>query len=1356
MDINKLFDDLYEKVKDYDIIMIHSDISYLIYNFDETQIKQKFFEYFKRLVDSNKTIIIPTFNWGFCQGKEYHYINSKSQVGILSKWCLESELFERTNDPVYSCAIYGPNKDIFLDCEYSTAFGKNSVFDKVNSLNSIVILINNQHLSIVHYYEELKKVPYRYIKKFISSVNFNNSEENYEYDMFVRKLESNVNLSIDQYGHKSFLNKYIGSIIDRVIYNKDFYIDFIPMDKFGIAINNDLDLDINMLIKSNNFIYNIRDDNLVNFSKCSFDFNPNHTSELFASKTIFGKRVVYGIYLFMLAFNNFQTLKKLKFKKINCTFLKAVLIDENINIKYDNNVILIYRNNDIVSKIEFEIEETIHDSIDIKIDEFNISNSIYKLNNGDINTINNSYEESIYIEYNKYFFDKCFSKIFNKFDRYQIIQILNFSKLVGMNSPGENALFLSFNINFNTIEANKDFLNYKVVSKDYNINLLTYSVIGHNLSGEIMSFCKKDIRYKNINDIKIDENLLFANKNVLILGGSNGIGEAVTKIMYKCKANINSTYFGSKNNMEKIKKECNDDINIFQFNILTDIDNIEKMKKLKELNITHLFYFATPRILLDKDNNFDLLKMNTYYEFYIANFVKLTDALAETLEYVFYPSTIFIEDEKLKNDSYSIIKKLAEDIIYKLNGKYKNINFINKRLPKLLTEQNNFYHNNLDDIYDPVTYMIDLLKLKKQKDNIYLLSYKNIDFINKELENTFKYNNYQVLSSEYNQIEQDIINKESNLYKNNPKFIFLINRIEDILKVEFIDIYYKEYDSIFENYLDLVKNLRKNTSSTIYINSFHHSFIPITQNYTGNNTSEFLINKYNEELYKLGEELSDVIIINSNIFSNDNKIDMKSYFIGNYIYSYDYSKKLANYIHGLIMNKLGKSIRLIVLDLDNTLWGGVVGEDGVHGIKLGETYPGNCFTYFQKVLKSLTKFGIALAICSKNDEKIVKEVFNERNDMILKYDDFICKKINWTNKSENILNISKEVGLGLSNILFIDDNPIERAEVKTILPDINILEIDIQAPEDYTTILLDNNKMVINKILEEDMKRNDKYKQNLEFNNIKTSFNDIKEFYKSLNSKVYLNKLSEKNIDRCESLINKTNQFNFTTIRLSRNQIIDMNETNFEFYVIGYENNFFEYENIGVLIFDKINNEIYNYLLSCRVIGKGIEEDILIYFINSLKEKGIKKIYGKIIPTDRNLPVRNIYENIGFTKKKDVYFLDICDFKMKLVNSDVCVDGEQSNKSITKINNNISNDNKLNTDTKKTQELNEDKLKELYNILSEITKYKPSVEEKIEIYQDWDSLKTILFIKKVESKFDIKIKEINYFSLTLKQIINMI
>ena len=219
-------------------------------------------------------------------------------------------------------------------------------------------------------------------------------------------------------------------------------------------------------------------------------------------------------------------------------------------------------------------------------------------------------------------------------------------------------------------------------------------------------------------------------------------------------------------------------------------------------------------------------------------------------------------------------------------------------------------------------------------------------------------------------------------------------------------------------------------------------------------------------------------------------------------------------MYGLIMNKLGNSIRLIVIDLDNTLWGGVVGEDGVNGIKIGETYPGNCFTYFQKVLKSFTKIGISLALCSKNDEKIAKQVFDERPEMILKYDDFISKKINWNNKSENILNISNEVGLGLKNILFIDDNPIEREEVKQILPDINILEIDYDSPEDYAKLLLSNRKLVFNKILEEDLKRDVKYKKNSEFTNLKTNYSDIQEFYKSLKSKVYLNKLSDKNIDR--------------------------------------------------------------------------------------------------------------------------------------------------------------------------------------------------------------------------------------------------
>lgn len=892
LDIKNIINDIYENSEPYDYIMIHSDITQLLYTNNHEIVKEQFFNLFKKLTDNKKTLIIPTFNWDFCGGTEYHYLNTPSKVGILTKWCLESDNFERTNDPVYSCAISGINKNTFLDYEYTTAFGKDSIFDRVNNLNSLGILLNTQHFTFNHYFEEKYKVSYRYLKEFKSSVIFKNKKyDNYKYNFYVRKLELISNLNETEFGSESYLNQFIGNEIIRLNYNL-FFIDF-------------------------------------------------------------------------------------------------------INLK--------------------ELSETI--------------------------------------------------------------------------------------------------------------------------------------------------------KN------------------------------------------------------------------------------------------------------------------------------------KIKNNIYFMLSSTPIHI-----------------------------------------------------KSIYLLSYKNIDFVKKELENNFKTNEYKILSCEYNQLEQDVINKESELYKSNPSFIFLINRIEDIFKIEFIDIYDKNFDVLFDNYINLIRNLRKNINSVIYINSFHHTTIPVTQNAVNDISLDFLINSYNEKLYKLSDELTDVNIINSNIFSNYNKIDFKSYFIGNYNYSYEYSSKLADFMYGLIMNKLGNSIRLIVIDLDNTLWGGVVGEDGVNGIKIGETYPGNCFTYFQKVLKSFTKIGISLALCSKNDEKIAKQVFDERPEMILKYDDFISKKINWNNKSENILNISNEVGLGLKNILFIDDNPIEREEVKQILPDINILEIDCDSPEDYAKLLLSNRKLVFNKILEEDLKRDVKYKKNLEFTNLKTNYSDIQEFYKSLKSKVYLNKLSDKNIDRCESLINKTNQFNFTTIRLNKNQIIEMNEKNYDFYVIGYENIFFEYENIGVIIFDNNQNEIYNYLLSCRVIGKGIEEDILIFLINYLKSKNIKNIKGKIIPTDRNIPVREIYKKLDFTQiDETTYNINLDEFSKNLVNTEILLNNSDI-LSISKIDNKKVVEEK--NEVVKEKNYNKDVSILIYDILSNITDFKPKIEDKIANYQDWDSLKTILFISKIENKFKIKIKG-NYFDLSISDIINI-
>ena len=1152
--LNIIFENLLNKCINQEIILIHSDITKLLY-VNEINLKELFLDFFNKLINNKKTILIPYFNWDFCNKKQYNYLDTKSKVGILSKWCYESNLFTKTNDPIYTFLVAGKNKSMFLKKNYTSAFGKDSIFDIINNNNSLILMINNEHFTMVHYYEELLQVKYRFIKNFNGSVIFNNELiNNYDYKMNVRNYDL---CSI----HDNCFKKYNNfSSFTTETYENNFYIHYIDINQFKKEINESLRYDYLFYIKnkievshklySKNLIKTFKDEDQYMFSDISGDYNPLHFDKNLSKDLLYQEWILHGMNGVLTALNLLIQDKDFKFKifikKINIIYYKPIFINHIINFEY------IFENNKIIIKL-LEKNECISDiTIEYELEEINnykllkYENTLFEVN--EPNFIENNkfdeYNESIKIKANIKKLKKYYPYILHYFNLEQIILLISISKNIGMNYPGLNSICMNIFVEFKNKEYNNN-----IFFKFYNFNnsILTINLESENIDGKII-------------------------------------------------VNTNR-------------------------------------------------------------------------------------------------------------------------------------------------------------------------KKKEKKKNIYLLSYKNIDFIKKEFDIIVKNINYKVISCDYNQMDEDIINNQSNLYVNHPEYIFIFNRIEDILKIDIYDIYQDNYDNLFDNYILLISKLRENCKSIIYIFSFHHSITPITQNNTDKLSIDYLINKYNVRLYQLSNELNDIKIINSNIFSNTNKFDYKSYFIGNYIYSYECSKIIANFMLGLIHNHSGNSIRLIILDLDNTLWKGIVGEDGIFGIQIGETYPGNCFTYFQKVLKSLTKMGISLAICSKNDENIVKDLFNERNDMILKYDDFINKKVNWKHKSENIINISKEVGLGLKNILFIDDNPIEREEVKKMLPDINILNIDINYPEQYSNLLLNHNKIVIDKILKEDLKRDENYKKNNEFNKLKINVNNINDFYKSLQSKVYINSLSEKNLDRCESLIQKTNQFNFTTIRLNKNEIIDMNQTNYDFYVIGYENIYFEYENVGVLIYDNINNEIYNYILSCRVIGKGIEEDILIYFIHQLKQKNINKISGKIIHTDRNIPVRNIYSNLGFKEKKNKHELFLLNFNKEIKNSEIYFE-KQKNKIYSNKENNINieksnNTNKENniniekSNNNTNYEKNNKIIDKIYEILKEITKYEPKLDIIINDYEDWDSLKTILFIKKIEQEFNIQIHN-DYFQISINKIIELI
>ena len=191
---------------------------------------------------------------------------------------------------------------------------------------------------------------------------------------------------------------------------------------------------------------------------------------------------------------------------------------------------------------------------------------------------------------------------------------------------------------------------------------------------------------------------------------------------------------------------------------------------------------------------------------------------------------------------------------------------------------------------------------------------------------------------------------------------------------------------------------------------------------------------------------------------------------------------------------------------------------------------------------------------------------------------------------------------------------------------------------------------------------------------------------------------------------------------------------------------------MGVLIYDNINNEIYNYILSCRVIGKGIEEDILIFFIHQLKQKNINKITGKIIPTDRNIPVRNIYSNLEFKENKNNYELFLLNFNKEIKNTEIFFE-KQKNKILIEKKDNEKN--KILINNKIDLKQNELIIDKIYLILKEITYFQPELDMIINDYEDCDSLKTILFIKKIEQEFKIQIPN-NYFQTSINKIVSII
>ena len=326
--------------------------------------------------------------------------------------------------------------------------------------------------------------------------------------------------------------------------------------------------------------------------------------------------------------------------------------------------------------------------------------------------------------------------------------------------------------------------------------------------------------------------------------------------------------------------------------------------------------------------------------------------------------------------------------------------------------------------------------------------------------------------------------------------------------------------------------------------------------------------------------------------------------------------------------------KCLVLDLDNTLWGGVLGEDGIEGVQLDGDYPGKAFHTWQEGLRELANAGVILAICSKNNEADVEALFAAR-EMPLKLEDFVNKRINWQDKATNIRAIAEELNIGLDSMVFVDDNPTERELIRQQLPMVAVPEFPTQ-PYGLTELYaqLVREYFSVYALTDEDRKKTEQYRQNASRKQLEAQFTDMTDFLRSLEMKLKIERVDAQSmsIPRVAQMTQKTNQFNLTTRRYTEDDIRSMIARGAEVWTLAVSDRFGDNGVTGLMILKPDNGWIIDTLLmSCRVLGKGIEEA----FFKTVIGRYEGALAAQYIPTAKNGHVAEFYERMGMNRKKE-------------------------------------------------------------------------------------------------------------------------
>ncbi|HEX2940195.1 MAG TPA: HAD-IIIC family phosphatase [Rhodopila sp.] len=333
--------------------------------------------------------------------------------------------------------------------------------------------------------------------------------------------------------------------------------------------------------------------------------------------------------------------------------------------------------------------------------------------------------------------------------------------------------------------------------------------------------------------------------------------------------------------------------------------------------------------------------------------------------------------------------------------------------------------------------------------------------------------------------------------------------------------------------------------------------------------------------------------------------------------------------------KQGRSFKCLVLDLDNTVWGGVIGDDGLEGIALGQGSPlGEAYVAFQEYARELSRRGIILAVCSKNDEANAVEPFEKHPDMVLKRGDIASFVANWQNKADNIRAIAQELNIGIDSLVFIDDNPFERNLVRQELPMVAVPEVS-DDPTSYPVALADAGYFEGLSITDEDRERTSQYQGNKAREALKAAVTDLPSYLRGLEMQLIWKRFDKIGQQRIVQLINKSNQFNLTTKRYTDEDVIAVMADPDAFGLQLRLTDRFGDNGIIAIIIGRLqeNKDLYidTWLMSCRVLGRQVEPTTLNLIAQEAKKLGARRLVGEYIPTKKNGMVKDHYAKLGFT-----------------------------------------------------------------------------------------------------------------------------